>query len=511
MHPALEILEIQEGIFCHYYHHGYTTPDLVALACTCKTFQEPALDLIWRFETSLRRFLNLFPEDAFIRGEKGDWFRVVRPLRPLVKADFERFSFYANRVRSFVFPEENTQHLDEILGAMAPCLSAGCLFPNLRSINFRHADVSWIRFFISKKLTEIWHQYRKPCAGLAFIAPAAPILEHLSISSPWHQGVDEDIPVVSALVQQTRQLFYLSTRTLSWDALVHLSNMLSLRRLTLHELALDAQPMTRLGPFTRLENLDFQIAPTSRLFGFLRLLSTPLAIKSFHIGVRDDIAAGSGRIHDMLADHLDHTCLCDIRLSIASYSPAEHIQTISRSALLRLHVFSNLTSLELHAARRITLTEGLLETLTRAWPRLEIFRLITQNTPDDPENQTKLPLRALQQFAKHCQRLRTLEIMFDATIPLPPPEDEGVVQTALTELRVSFSPISDSDTAQVAGYLFHLFPNIATLFYQLNSLLHILPGPNDRRRRTVGQHRPDRPGWTGVAGHLQGLHKAKEG
>ncbi|KAF8174302.1 hypothetical protein K438DRAFT_1771659 [Mycena galopus ATCC 62051] len=115
------------------------------------------------------------------------------------------------------------------------------------------------------------------------------------------------------------------------------------------------------------------------------------------------------------------------------------------------------------------------------------------------------------QFARHCQCLRTLELMFNPSIRPPPPEDEGVVQTSLRELRISFSPISDSDTASVAGYLFHLFPNITTLFYQPNHVLPILPDPNDRWRRRVGQHSPDRPGWIGVAGHLQAMHEAKSG
>ncbi|KAF7358687.1 hypothetical protein MSAN_01207700 [Mycena sanguinolenta] len=509
MHPALEIFEIQERIFRHFYRHGYATFDLVALACTCKTFQEHALDLIWHWDCSLRRFFNLFPQDALVRGEKGTWSRVVRPLRPLVKADFERFSFYANRVRGFAFGDYPISHLDEIFEAMAPHLPEGCLFPNLRSFNSMRGDASEIRFFVSKKLIRISMQYRKPCAGLAFISPVAPILERFSISSPWHRSVDEDTSVVSVLLQQMREIRHLYTRTLSWDALVHLSNVVFLRHFTVGELAFAGLPMTRLGPFISLEHLDFQGAPTSHLFHFLRL-STHLAVKVFHIGIQDDIAAGSGRIHDMLCDHLDHTSVSDIRITIASFLPAERIQTTSSSALLRLHVFSNLISLELHADRKIALTEEVLETLTRAWPRLQVLRLITQNEPDTPENQTKLPLKALQHFTKHCQHLRTLELMFDTTNPPSTPEDDAV-QTTLTELRVSFSPIMDLDKASVAGYLFHLFPNIMTMFYKLNFVVHILADPNDGQRTRIRRHSPEEAGWNGVAGYLQDLHKVKIG
>ncbi|KAF7358681.1 hypothetical protein MSAN_01207100 [Mycena sanguinolenta] len=486
MHPALEILEIQEHIFRHFYRHGYTTPDLVALACTCKTFQEPALDLVWHFDASLRRFLNLFPEDAFFRGGKGDWNRVARPLRPLVPADFERFSFYANRVQHFAWSEANVWHVNEIFEAMAPCLPEGCLFPNLRSLSFMHAEVSRIRFFISKKLVQIWNSYGKPCDGVAFIAPVAPTLEYLAINSSFHRSVDVDTQAVSGLLLQTNRLRILHTRTLSWDALVHLSNMRSLRELNVGDLTFDTQSMVHLGAFPCLDNLNFQRAPTSHLFHFLRLLSTPLSSKYFHIGVQDDIAAGSVHIHEMLAQHLDHAAICDIKLTIGSWVTAER----------------------LHADWRITLTEEVLETLIQAWPRLQILRLVTQKASDDPEDQPKLPLTALRQFARHCLHLHTLELMFDTTNPPSAPEDDDAVQTTLTELRVSFSPIAESDKASVARYFFHLFPNMATLFYQMNIMVYILADPNDRRRRRIGQRSPEEAGWNGVAGHLQHLHKA---
>ncbi|KAF7377117.1 hypothetical protein MSAN_00130700 [Mycena sanguinolenta] len=510
MHHALEILEILERILYHLYDNGYyVRRDFAALACTCKAFQEPALDLVWHFRISLRKFLRLFPEDAFLRGDKRAWAQVMRPLRPLVAADFERFSFYANRVRYFAFSDENIQHLDEIFEALAPCLPTGCLFPNLRRLNFTHPEVWRIRFFISGKLIEI---STKPCTGLAFMNPVAPMLERLSIrtESRWHQWVDEDTPAVSALIQQTRQLSYLSTRTLPWDALVHLSNLFSLRQLVVDELPVDTRAMNRLGPFTSLENLEFEKAPTSSLLHFLQPQSCRLTLKVFHIGLLDNIAAGSGPIYDAIADYLDNTSVCDIRLTMGSYHPVERIQTVSSAALLRLHVFSNLISLELHADRRIFLTEELIETLTRAWPRLELLRLITEKAPENPIDQTTpLPLRALQQFAKHSRHLRILELMFDSTTPPSLAEYEDVSQATLADLGISFSPMSDRNKASVAAYIFHLFPNIARLYSKANTMLRILPDPNDRHRLTVRWYSPDGSGWVGVAGHLQLLYQAK--
>lgn len=53
MHHALEIEEILANIFCSFAPRVSLTeqaaaPDLAALARTCRTFREPALDLLWR-------------------------------------------------------------------------------------------------------------------------------------------------------------------------------------------------------------------------------------------------------------------------------------------------------------------------------------------------------------------------------------------------------------------------------------------------------------------------------
>lgn len=71
MHHALEIQEILSNIFEHCsppvppiysYHYETATPDLAALARTCRAFKEPALDVLWRALIDFSRLARCLPE-----------------------------------------------------------------------------------------------------------------------------------------------------------------------------------------------------------------------------------------------------------------------------------------------------------------------------------------------------------------------------------------------------------------------------------------------------------------
>ncbi|KAN0081607.1 hypothetical protein V8E55_009231 [Tylopilus felleus] len=47
MHPALQIEEILLIVFGHCHQWGQAYPGLVSTTRTCRTFKEPALDVLW--------------------------------------------------------------------------------------------------------------------------------------------------------------------------------------------------------------------------------------------------------------------------------------------------------------------------------------------------------------------------------------------------------------------------------------------------------------------------------
>jgi hypothetical protein len=118
-----------------------------------------------------------------------------------------------------------------------------------------------------------------------------------------------------------------------------------------------------------------------------------------------------------------------------------------------------LTSLYLSSRDGFDLDDLTLSDMAAEWPHIETLDLMVLSkyegfTP-------RATLHSLYAFARHCPRLRTLKIMFDATI-LPSTEDAEMVQSALTCLSLGRSSIS-APVADVAAFLYGLFPALREL------------------------------------------------
>jgi hypothetical protein len=75
MHPALTIPELLHLIFTE-IKRGFepcNMPDLRSLAAvarTCTRFRDPALDILWRRQVTLKNFFSCFPNITNVRGSK---------------------------------------------------------------------------------------------------------------------------------------------------------------------------------------------------------------------------------------------------------------------------------------------------------------------------------------------------------------------------------------------------------------------------------------------------------
>jgi hypothetical protein len=69
MHICLQIAEILTKIFASYDDDKESIKALYSLTLVCKTFHEPALDALWRFQRSFVTLLKMFPKDAWIEAE----------------------------------------------------------------------------------------------------------------------------------------------------------------------------------------------------------------------------------------------------------------------------------------------------------------------------------------------------------------------------------------------------------------------------------------------------------
>ncbi|KAJ7084560.1 hypothetical protein B0H15DRAFT_783708, partial [Mycena belliarum] len=146
MDPKLAIPEILEIAFSHLApsnlpQSSHSRSDLAALARTCKTFCGPALDVLWRSQTSLTPILSCFPEDLWDReddpGQITNYQTIKQALRrPVAPGDWDRPSFYLSRIRSLtIFSFPPSVFAPGIFGILRLTCPNSSFFPNLRRLN----------------------------------------------------------------------------------------------------------------------------------------------------------------------------------------------------------------------------------------------------------------------------------------------------------------------------------------------------------------------------------------
>ncbi|KAJ7646262.1 hypothetical protein DFH06DRAFT_1300636 [Mycena polygramma] len=126
---------------------------------TCKALQDPALDALWRTQTSIVPLLSCMPEDLFNINPIFATSRLpLRLTRPINTTDWEPSDPYASRVRYLQF--KILPGLEHIYPVLDVCVPGGFVFPNLRSLAWTSReqptqDFPHIRIFLSPTLLSI--------------------------------------------------------------------------------------------------------------------------------------------------------------------------------------------------------------------------------------------------------------------------------------------------------------------------------------------------------------------
>jgi hypothetical protein len=89
MHLCLQIEEILIKIFASYDSDEDNLKEsikaLYSLTLVCKTFHEPALDALWKFQQSFVTLLKMFPKDVWVETEDPEI--AVSPLSQYQRSD----------------------------------------------------------------------------------------------------------------------------------------------------------------------------------------------------------------------------------------------------------------------------------------------------------------------------------------------------------------------------------------------------------------------------------------
>ncbi|KAJ7064437.1 hypothetical protein C8F01DRAFT_1366780 [Mycena amicta] len=483
MHRCLQIPEIVLQVVRQLEKWHKST--FLSLALTCRAFEDPALDELWRDPgtRTLEYILGCFPDDLLKITVGTDKF-VVRLLRPVTLRDWERPLRYCNRVRKYDFGDSDgaTQKYfakySDALTVLSVWLPGECLFPRLESLTWdiievkREAEaVNHIRLFLSPRLKKI--QLARPTRLMLSLFPTimqrGPPLMDVQIG----RGTDDIISsvaeraAISAFVLSLDKLTRLVVPALDREAFYHLATLPGVTSLRLESLSPDGLSgfLPSTGTFPTLEDLSISMADMPTATRVLPLVSkSPLSVLRI-TPLPSASTAQVSAFYAALAAHIEPSFFRGLN-HYYSAAAGDLVDTwkISRSSLLALDAFSGLTRLAMNSRTGYEIDEATLLSLVRGWPNLESLQL------HQSIRETPFTLATLIPIAQHCRHLDYLRLTVDTTtIPSLHPSDshggERTTQEALGELHVGFSTLGEDDPFPIARFLTGLFPAMTDISY----------------------------------------------
>ncbi|KAF7351887.1 hypothetical protein MVEN_01150400 [Mycena venus] len=480
MHPALAISEILYLIFSHFSHRDDSCV-LSILARICKTFRDPALDLLWANQDGLVNLLLCMPQDVFdtpelngerIRAAKRGTFRSTEGFdvqmclaRPLVESDWHRVSCYAPRVKSLVFTDEARQMVSEILPSLITCVPR-FLLPNLETLRWGHSrrDLHYIRLFLGPKLTTLHASFDPSITNLSLFSTLKHICpELMNISIHFWDESDAADHTFSAFITALSHVETLTTDcTITSKALVaHLPTFRSLSLANLPRI------VTPLPTASQLRSVTLGPLYPYLANAFLNSSRFP-EMEDICVTFNNNTLAKT--ISDFflaLAASCSPTSLALIRVDqgpndFYDSGPNEmDPYVISANSLQILSHFRNLESFRLTTPTGLDADDDSVGDLARSWPHLRDLSLKAVYPP----THQRTTLRCLDTLASHCPDLSQLTISLDAR---QIPSITGVRQTSLERLEVRYSQISSAQP--VAAYLSALFPRLKMVQVSMEAL-----------------------------------------
>ncbi|KAJ7666772.1 hypothetical protein DFH06DRAFT_1040271 [Mycena polygramma] len=485
MHRTLSIPEIV-GLICEHLEGGYrireSRADFAALARTCKSFHDPALDKLWRRQNTLAHVLKCLPSDLWEEtNDANPPQNVLRLVKTPQPADWTRPLNYARRIRDlYLIPawgrRSNGFPTADVLAIIQLCFPRDYMCPNLQYIHWGSQGNTpafhYIRLFLGPNITRAFITIPANATDMSPLSALRyPELRALSL-----QTSSDDTSLIrrtsSPFVLELTQIVRLTLDWLDRTALAHLSRLAHLKYLSLsktdsRDLASSSSSLDSLHyPFLALRSLSLSNTTLEFANEFIPMLSD-CHLDDFYLGTNVlALETAMGELYTALAGHLSHATLDSIWIrhvhdaltpppagAIASYA-------ITGRTLAPLSAFKNITILHLEGPVGFDIDDTAAWDIARAWPRILSLTLVAGTALHHP---TTMTLQGLRAFATHCKELSDLGITVDASTvpPFDSSPEARVSQRALRTLDVAASPISDAPT--VAKFLSGLFQRLSMI------------------------------------------------
>ncbi|KAJ6501114.1 hypothetical protein C8R47DRAFT_1193465 [Mycena vitilis] len=479
MHHCLRIAELVDLICCQLDPFSTNPGDLAAIAMTCTTLKNPALNHLWRVTPLTRLLTSCMPSDLWKDSEEGvtenqwqiqcccnqcptsDITRTLTLRRPICESDWRRVHLYAPRIRellyrSSAFPRDTLLTLGR---AFPPSL-----LPNLRHLLWWSESLHCAHIFLRPSLTKISFDLRSTadCAVFTTLGETCPKLSNICITLDGDLS-GMDFGPLSDFVAHLPRVETISVPWLAQDALEHLSALPTLKSLKMRGIP-EVSPAFTAAGFLALRHLSLAAAAPAEITRLLRM-STDVPLETLHAAL--DVVPSAADVHTLfttITASVSASTLTQLHLDCCRLwetgSPDPQSNLVHPSTLVLLLCFENLTELHLTFAAGFDLDDDTVSQMARAWPRLEDLYLAGV-LPTASGTRPRTTLASLSAIARHCPRMRSLTIAFDgSTIPPSAAVSLGVVgqQKSLHDLNVLHSPITT--VSGMEQFLLGVFPNL---------------------------------------------------
>lgn len=478
MHSCLLLNEILSVIFEHFFVTADAST-LAALARTCHTFTEPALDVLWRELATLSPLLQCLSSDLWVlqkgkqSGRKELCFR-----KPLLDADWTRFNYYKGRIRTLgqtVFRSGNACWYDvctQTLRELSFYQHNTLLLPNLHSLNFRMLPpdaVPFARLFLGPSVAEVTISITSEDAESAIevlsslIPLLSPDILRLNIWSI--TGITRPCSAIFQLIQDLRNL-----RTLNID-LKHrglhervtplLGGLSSLDNLKMSLIQANHIPFytTALGQFPLLTKFSFVVddwASAATIMDSMDCRFTYLAVTTQKEGTLSDLRTFNESIfRHRSVSSLSHLSLIDFETTL---SDADDNESYVEDVFRPLFALVSLKHINLQFDVSANLRDSWYNDAAANWPCLESMSI---SSPNMGPIKAKMTLAGLIPLVKHCMKLESVRLRVDAQ-PFDPTQVEEVSNTNIQKLCLETYIIPSP--GEVFNSLIRIFPNLEYVY-----------------------------------------------
>ncbi|KAJ7647931.1 hypothetical protein FB45DRAFT_894800 [Roridomyces roridus] len=492
MHSCLTISEVVQLIFeqCKEPRPQYfprPKQDLktfASLAVTCRAFRNPALDILWSEQETVRNVLKTLPPHLWVERKEsngpdvwdiGLYFRIVCSIKP---EDWTVPLSYARRIKKLSLRDDmgDKAHFPDvdIFKAIASAL-AEHFFPNVRELDWTSQEsvhLPFLDLFLGPNLQSA----RIILSRFDSSLPDNLAILHLKkLNFHCHRSSPAVLRAASDLVMRLERIEELVVPCLDQDAVEYLSRLPSLRSPEFSRVdmasGLDPSPNSspeatpaHSPPFPTLRSVKFESALPASIIECLAMLPVDSQVGSFDTFVDEDAAEKSlASLFTELSTHFSPASLRTLKVKSNAEKFNDIQQLGHRSEFTPLFSFHNLTKLSLILPITIEIDDAMAWDCATSWPNLVDLEM-REPGAGLARNPPPMTMGAFRAFATHCHQLKHLTLTVDGSSIPPEPVNDNEELPSLPFLNVGPSPIRDAGTVSI--FLDDLFPNLRSIHCQ---------------------------------------------